>query len=80
MIVKILGSGCMNCQKLEALARKAIDELGLDAEIVKVTEYPDIMAYGVMSTPALIVDEELKLAGRVPTYDEVVTILKRSAE
>jgi small redox-active disulfide protein 2 len=80
MIVKILGSGCMNCQKLEALARKASGELGLDAEIVKVTEYPDIMAYGVMSTPTLVVDEELKLAGRVPTYDEVVTILKRSAE
>jgi len=80
MIVKILGSGCMNCQKLEALAVKASDELGLGAEIVKVTEYPDIMAYGVMSTPALVVDEDLKLAGRVPTYDEVVTILKRSAQ
>ena len=80
MIVKVLGSGCANCQRLEALARRASDELGLDAEIVKVTDYADIMAYGVMSTPALVVDENLKLAGRVPTHDEVVTILKRSAE
>ena len=80
MIIKVLGSGCMNCQKLEALATKAVAELGLVAEIVKVTEYPDIMAYGVMSTPALVVDEKLALAGRVPSYDEVVTILKRSAQ
>jgi len=75
MVIKILGSGCANCQKLEGLAKKAVGELGLDAEIVKVTEYPDIMAYGVMSTPALVVDEELKLAGRVPSYEDVKRIL-----
>lgn len=79
MIVKVLGSGCASCQKLEGLAKKAVEELGIDAEIVKVTEIADIMGYGVMSTPALVIDEELKVAGRVPSYDDVVTILKRSA-
>ena len=80
MVIKILGSGCANCQKLEVLARTAVEQLGIDAEIVKVTDIADIMAYGVMSTPALVIDEELKLAGRVPSYDEVVTVLKRSAQ
>jgi small redox-active disulfide protein 2 len=79
MVIKVLGTGCANCQKLEALAKKAVDELGIDAEVVKVTDMAEIMGYGVMSTPALVVDEELKFAGRVPSYDDVVTILKRSA-
>ena len=79
MIIKVLGSGCANCQKPEGLATKAVAELGIDAEIVKVADIGQIMAYGVMSTPALVVDEELKLAGRVPSYDDVVTILKRAS-
>jgi len=78
MVIKILGSGCTNCKKLEELANKAVEQLGIDAEVVKVTDMAEIMGYGVMSTPALVVDEELKLAGRVPSYDDVVTILQRS--
>jgi small redox-active disulfide protein 2 len=78
MVIKILGSGCANCEKLEGLAQKATVQLGIDAEIVKVTDYKDIAAYGVMSTPALVVDEQLKLAGRVPSYDEVVQILQKA--
>jgi small redox-active disulfide protein 2 len=79
MVIKILGSGCANCKKLGELAEKAVEQLGIDAEILKVTDIAEIMAYGVMSTPALVVDEELKLAGRVPSYYDVVTILQRSA-
>lgn len=75
MVIKILGSGCMNCQRLEQRARQAADELGIDAEIVKVTEYPDIMAFGIMSTPGLVVDESVKVAGRVPSVDEIKSIL-----
>lgn len=78
MVIKVLGPGCMNCQKLEVLARKAAEQLGIDAEIVKVSDYPEIMAYGVMSTPALVVDEKIALAGRVPSLDEIVTILQRA--
>jgi small redox-active disulfide protein 2 len=79
MIIKVLGSGCANCQKLEALAKKAADELGIEAEIVKVTDYADIMAYGIMSTPGLVVNEEVKMAGRVPTLDQVKTALSACA-
>ncbi len=76
MVIKILGPGCSNCQKLDALARKAVDELGLDAEIVKVADYADIMAYGIMSTPALVVDEKVKIAGFVPSLDQVKVALQ----
>jgi small redox-active disulfide protein 2 len=78
MIIKILGAGCVSCKKLEELAKQAVDELGLDSPIIKVTEYPDIMAYGVMTTPALVVDEEVKLAGRVPPYEDVKKILEKA--
>jgi small redox-active disulfide protein 2 len=77
VVIKVLGSGCANCQKLEAIAQQAVDRLGIDAEVVHVTDFAEIMGYGVMSTPALVVDGELKLAGRVPSLDEVVRVLER---
>jgi small redox-active disulfide protein 2 len=76
MIIKVLGPGCMNCQRLEARVRKAVEELGLEATIEKVTEYPDIMAYGIMSTPGLVVDEQVKFAGFVPSLDELKEALR----
>jgi small redox-active disulfide protein 2 len=79
VVIKVLGSGCANCRKLEALAEKAVAQLGIDAEIIDVKDIRDIMAYGVTSTPALVVDEQLALAGRVPSLEEVVTVLKRAA-
>lgn len=78
MVIKVLGSGCANCKRLEDLARKAVDQLGVDAEIVKVTDMQDIMGYGVMSTPALVIDDELKVAGRVPTFEQVVELISRA--
>jgi small redox-active disulfide protein 2 len=76
MVIKVLGSGCANCQKLETLARAAVAQLGIEAEVVHVQDISDIMAYGVMSTPALVVDEQVRLTGRVPSLDEVVEILE----
>lgn len=78
MVIKILGSGCKNCDRLEAVAREAVERLGLDATIEHVRDFADIMSYGVMTTPALVVDEQVKLAGRVPSVDEVVKILSAS--
>jgi small redox-active disulfide protein 2 len=75
MIVKVLGPGCRNCVNLERATRQALDELGLDATVEKVTDYPTIVGYGVMSTPALVVDEKLVLSGRVPTAGEVRELL-----
>ena len=78
MIIKVLGSGCANCQKLDALAHQAAERLGIETEFFKVTDVAEIMAYGVMSTPALVVDEKLALAGRVPSIDEVMAVLERA--
>lgn len=78
MVIKILGSGCANCKKLEERAREAATKAGVTAEIVKVTDYVDIMGYGIMSTPGLVVDEVVKVSGRVPSVDEIAEILAAS--
>lgn len=75
MNIKILGSGCANCQNLEKAARQAVDELGLEATFEKVTDYADIASYGIMRTPSLVVDEEVVLSGRVPTASQVKELL-----
>lgn len=75
MIVKILGPGCRNCKNLERVTREALETLGLDAVVEKVTDYPTIVGYGVMSTPALVVDDQVVLSGRVPTAAEVRELL-----
>jgi small redox-active disulfide protein 2 len=69
--VKILGSGCANCKKLEAVAREAAASAGLEARFVKVTGMKDMMAYDLLSTPGLVVDEKLVSSGRIPTQAEV---------
>lgn len=79
MNIKVLGSGCSNCEKLQALAERAVEELGLDATVEKVTDYAAIMGYGVMSTPGLVVDESVKLSGRLPGYEEVKKLIAESA-
>ena len=71
MIIKVLGSGCSSCTKLEENTKKAVEALGIDATIEKVTDFKDIMSYGVMKTPALVVDEKVKFMGRVPSPDEI---------
>ena len=72
MIIKILGPGCVRCQRLEQLTREVLTELGLTAEFDHVTEMDKIMAYPVMSTPALVIDEQVKVAGRIPSKEEIV--------
>ncbi|MCW6074673.1 redox-active disulfide protein 2 [Clostridium sporogenes] len=71
MIIKILGTGCTNCKKLEENTRKAVELLGIDATIEKITNIKDIMSFGVMKTPALVVDEKVKIMGRVPSAEEI---------
>ena len=75
LTIKVLGSGCANCKRLEQIARKVVTEMSLDAEIIKVAEYPDIMKYNILSTPGLVVNEKLVSAGRIPSEAEVVTFL-----
>lgn len=75
MEVKILGTGCANCKRLEQVAREAIVEAGLAAQVIKVTEMKDIMAYPILSTPGLVINEKVVSSGRVPKKAEVVTWL-----
>ena len=75
MIVKILGPGCTNCKNLERATREAIEQLGLDATVEKVEDYPTILGYGVMSTPGLVVDDTVLVSGRVPKPAEIKQLL-----
>jgi len=76
MQIKILGSGCAKCQRLEQLARQAAAELGVEAEFDHVRDMDKIMAYPIMTTPALVIDGEVKVAGRIPSRDEIAGWLK----
>lgn len=77
MKIKILGTGCSNCQKLEANTKQALEELKMKADIEKVTEIQDIMSYGVMGTPALVIDEKVEVSGRIPDVEEIKAILSK---
>jgi small redox-active disulfide protein 2 len=75
MDIKILGTGCVNCKNLETNTQKALDELGLAVDIDKVTDPGEIISWGVMSTPALVIDDEVVLSGRVPPADQIKQLL-----
>lgn len=77
MTIKILGTGCPNCQKLEANTKQALEELKIKAKIEKITEIQDIMSYGVMGTPALVVDDKVEVYGRIPNVEEIKNILSK---
>ncbi|MEU6539731.1 thioredoxin family protein [Streptomyces sp. NPDC047000] len=79
MIIKVLGPGCANCHTLESRAREALQDLGLDATVEKVTDYAAIAGYGIMRTPGLVVDEKVLVSGRVPATAEIRTLLTAAA-
>ena len=71
MKIEILGMGCVKCNRLEENAKKAIEELGIDAKLEHVADMSQIIEYGVMATPALVIDGDVKCAGRTPDVDEI---------
>lgn len=75
-LIQVLGTGCPKCKKLEELTRKAAQELGLECEVLKVTDINAIMTFGVMMTPALAVDGVVKVSGRVPSVEEIKSMVK----
>lgn len=79
MIIKVLGPGCTRCVSLERVTRDAVATLGLDATVEKIADYPTILGYGVMSTPALVVDERVLFSGRVPRSAQVREMLAELA-
>lgn len=80
LTIKVLGSGCANCKKLEAITHQVVDQMGAQVEIIKVTEYPDIMAYNVMSTPGLVINEKVVSTGRIPSAAEITVWLENALE
>jgi len=79
MEIKILGTGCPKCKRLEQLAREALEQSGLEeATITKVTDINAITAYPIMSTPGLVINEQVKSSGRLPRVEEIVAWLKES--
>ncbi len=74
--IQVLGTGCPRCTKLAENAKTAADELGIEYELIKVTNINDIMGFGVMLTPALAVDDEVKIVGKVPDSEELKAIIQ----
>lgn len=76
MKIQILGTGCPKCNQLYQNAQRAVDESGVDAEVTKVTDLNDIMAFGVMVTPALAIDGQVKASGKVPTAEDIKEMIQ----
>ena len=79
MIIKVLGSGCTNCQNLEKATREALAGLGLEASIEHVTDPADIASYGVMRTPALVIDGNVVASGKIPSAAEIAVLITTAA-
>jgi small redox-active disulfide protein 2 len=77
MEIKVLGTGCTNCKNLEKATREAVAELNLDASVIKEEDIVKIMGYGIMRTPALVVDEKVLFYGRVPSVSELKEMLSK---
>jgi len=75
LTIKVLGSGCANCKRLEQLTRKVVDQLGVEAEVVKVTDPAKYADYGVMATPGLVINEKTVSSGRIPSMAELTTFV-----
>ena len=74
-VIEVLGPGCNNCKRLEAVAREAVAMAGVEAEVRKVTDYTEIMAHGVMSTPGLVIDGKVVSVGRIPSAGDIAVWL-----
>ena len=78
--IKVLGSGCANCKRLEQITRKVVGNLAVDANIQKVTDYKEIVELGVMATPGLVINNEVVSSGRIPSETEVITWVVNALE
>lgn len=76
MKIEVLGTGCAKCRTTEKVVKKAVEELGIQAEVVKVEDLQEIIDRGVMMTPAVIIDGEVKIVGHTPTVEEIKKLIK----
>ena len=75
MEVKVLGTGCPKCKTLEKMTQEAVSEMGIDASVTKEEDIMKIMAYGILSTPGLVIDEKVVMSGRLPSKNEIKKLL-----
>ena len=75
MQIKVLGPGCPNCETLQARTEEAVRKAGIDVTITKVADYDDMLFYGILRTPGLVIDEKLVVSGRLPTVDEITKLI-----
>ena len=75
LTIKVLGSGCENCKKVEGMAHKVVTSMAMQAEVIKVTDSAEIQKYAILATPGLVINEKVVCAGRIPTEAEVTTWL-----
>lgn len=80
LTIKVLGPGCANCKRVEQIARKVVSDLAIEADLVKITDYGEIMEYPILSTPGLVINDQVVCSGRIPTPAEVTTWLANSLE
>ena len=78
MIIKVLGSWCKKCEVLTNNTKEAIEEMGIEAEVIKVTDFKEIMGYGVMTTPTLVIDEEVVSVGKVLKTKQIKELIDKS--
>ena len=75
MEIKVLGPGCANCKTLQKRAEEAVQKAGVTATVTKVTDYDEMLAYGILRTPGLVIDGKLVVSGRVPSVDEIAKLI-----
>ncbi len=80
LTIKVLGPGCANCKKVEQAARHVVASMGLEAEVIKVTDYAEILKYPLLSTPGLVINEKVVASGRIPSEAEITTWLVDALE
>ena len=80
IIIKVLGSGCANCKRVAQIAHQVITDMNIEAQVIKVTDYADMMVYNVMSTPGVVINEKVVSTGRIPTPAEMTTWLTNALE
>lgn len=80
LTIKVLGSGCANCKRVEQIAQRAVRDLGVQADIMKITDYNEMLQYSVLSTPGLVINEQIVCQGRVPSPAEVTTWITSALE
>ncbi len=75
LTIKVLGTGCPNCKRLQQETMKAVQNLAIEAKIIKVTDYNEIMEYDILSTPGLVINEKVVSSGKIPTQSEITSFL-----